>query len=74
MDVVKIMKNKYCVTIVRTGCVYIEAKSEADALDIANHLYTDTVSWSDDWEADVADIVDEDCDDSIQYISEKDFG
>lgn len=42
---------KYCVTVERTGCVFVEAENETDAIDIANHQLTDTVSWSDDWEA-----------------------
>ena len=42
---------KYLVTIVRTGCLFVEAESESEALDIANHQTTDAVSWSDDWEA-----------------------
>lgn len=40
---------KYCVTIVRTGCIFVEADSEAKAIDIADHQLTDTISWSDDW-------------------------
>lgn len=42
---------KYTVKIVRTGWVFVEADSEAEAMDIANHQKTDTVNWSDDWEA-----------------------
>ena len=42
---------KYCVVIVRTGCVFIEAENEAEAMDIANHYPTDEINWSDDWEA-----------------------
>jgi len=42
---------KYCVTIVRTGVVFVEADSPGSAMNIANHQQTDTVSWSDDWEA-----------------------
>ena len=40
---------KYCVTIVRTGCLFVEANSEEDAMDIADHQTTDEVNWSDDW-------------------------
>lgn len=40
---------KYCVTITRTGCLFIEAESEAAAMDIADHQETETVNWSDDW-------------------------
>lgn len=42
---------KYCVTVVRTGCLFIKADSEEDALSIANRQLTDTVCWSDDWSA-----------------------
>lgn len=52
------MKNKYLVTVVRTGCVSIEADDESQALDIANSLKTDSVCWSDDWEA--TDVVEDD--------------
>lgn len=41
--------KRYCVTIVRTGCVFIEAESPEDAMDIADRQTTDTVNWS-DWE------------------------
>lgn len=53
------MKNKYLVTVVRTGSVSIEADDEDQALDIANSLKTDSVCWSDDWEA--TDVVELDC-------------
>lgn len=43
--------KRYCVTIVRTGCVFVEAESPEDAMDIADHQTTDTVNWSDDWES-----------------------
>lgn len=43
--------KKYCVTITRTGCMFVEASSEAEAMDIANHQTTDMVNWSDDWES-----------------------
>lgn len=41
---------KYCVTVTRTGCVFIEADSESEAMYIADHLCTNSVNWSDDWE------------------------
>lgn len=40
---------KYAVTIVRYGFMCVEAASEAEALDIADHQTTETVNWSDDW-------------------------
>ena len=41
---------KYCVTVTRTGCVFVEAENEEKAMYIADHLTTDTINWSDDWE------------------------
>lgn len=37
------------VTIVRTGCMFVEADSEEAAMVLANHQTTDAVNWSDDW-------------------------
>lgn len=62
---------KYCVTIVRTGCVFIEAENEAEAMDIANHQTTDTVNWSDDWEA--TDCMEDDTLEDSEYVREKAF-
>lgn len=62
---------KYCVTIVRTGCIFVEANSEAEAMDIADHQTTDTVSWSEDWEPTDAQPY-EDAP-NYMYISEKAF-
>ena len=62
---------RYCVTIVRTGCVFVEAENEAKAMDIANHQTTDDVSWSDDWEA--TDCMEDDSCDDDNYITEKAF-
>ena len=39
----------YEVTIVRTGVVFVRASSAPAAMDLADHLTTDHVSWSDDW-------------------------
>lgn len=60
------MKNKYLVTVVRTGCVSIEADDEDQALDIANCLKTDSVCWSDDWEA--TDVVELDCPEELPSV------
>lgn len=65
------MKNKYIVTVVRTGCVFVEAENEEQALDIANHLRTSTVCWSDDWAA--TDAMEDDSAMDCMYISEKEF-
>lgn len=47
--------KRYWVTCVRYGCIAVEANSESEALDIANHQLTGDVCWSDDWIADAAD-------------------
>ena len=62
---------KYCVTVVRTGCIFVEANSEAEAIDIANHQTTDTVSWSDDWEA--TNCAEDDSEPDCMYVDEKAF-
>ncbi len=41
----------YQVTITRTGVVFVRAASESAAMELADHLKTDEVSWSDDWDA-----------------------
>lgn len=41
--------RKFCVTIVRTGVVFVEAETPEEAMDIADHQTTDTVNWSEDW-------------------------
>ena len=60
---------KYCVTIVRTGCMFVEAENEAEAMDIADHQTTDTVNWSDDWTPTDCSETDLEAD----YITEKAF-
>lgn len=42
-------RDIYEVTIVRTGVVFVRAPSAAAAMNLADHLTTDHVSWSDDW-------------------------
>lgn len=63
---------KYLVTVVRTGCVFVEAESEAEAMDIADRQFDDTINWSDDWEA--TDIEEDDSAEPEMYITEKAFG
>lgn len=41
--------NVYEVTISRSGVVFVEAENKQDAMYIADHILTDSVSWSDDW-------------------------
>ena len=43
--------KKYLVTIARFGFIEVEADNEVDAMNIANNMSTDYISWSDDWEA-----------------------
>ena len=62
---------KYCVTIERTGCIFVEAENESAAIDIANHQTTDTVSWSEDWEA--TDVYEDDSACASMYVTEKAF-
>ena len=62
---------KYCVTVVRTGCLFVEAESEAEAMDIADHQTTDTVNWSDDWSP--TDCEEDDSEPDGMYITERAF-
>lgn len=62
---------KYCVTIVRTGCIFVEAGSPQEAMDIADHQKTNSVSWSDDW--DVTDAIQDDDILNCQCVTEKAF-
>ena len=50
---------------------FVEAENEKQALDIANHIRTSTVCWSDDWEA--TDAMEDDSAMDCMYISEKEF-
>lgn len=61
---------KYCVTIVRYGCLFVEAESAEEAMDIADHQTTDTVNWSDDWTPTDAEEYDSEYE---SYITEKAF-
>ena len=42
---------KYCVTVARTGLVYVEAQSAEEAAEIAERQLTDNVWWLDDFQA-----------------------
>lgn len=64
-------KNKYCVTVIRYGYVFVEAESESEAMDIADHQTTETINWSDDWSPSSASENDEQPDNA--YIREKAF-
>jgi len=58
---------KFCVTVTRTGCLYIEAATEEEAMAMANHQITDTVLWDEDWMP--TDCTEDDSADD--YITEK---
>lgn len=59
---------KYEVTVTRIGCVYVEADSSDEAMDIANEQPTENVDWCDEWEA-------TDCvEDELPDLYEKYFG
>lgn len=66
------MTMKYCVTVTKTGCLFVEADNKEQAIDIANHQTTDSVNWSDDWE--VTDCsYDDDITPEKTYIDKKAF-
>lgn len=43
------MKKPYLVTVNRFGFVSVMAESDTAALQLADHLTTDKINWSDDW-------------------------
>ena len=65
------MKKKYCVTVVRYGCLFVEAEDDAAALDLADHQTTDTVNWSDDWTP--TDAQEDDSEPEHVYVKQKAF-
>lgn len=64
---------KYRVTIARYGWLYVEADNPAEAMDLADHQRTDTVSWSDDWAPTDADPADEIECKTEHFITERAF-
>lgn len=62
---------KYCVKAIRYGNVFVEAETEAEAMDIADHQLTDTINWSDDW--DITDCMEDDTVEDCLYVTEKAF-
>ena len=62
---------KYCVTVAMTGCIFVEADSEVDAMYITDHQVTDSVHWSDNWE--VTDCMEDDSALDYMYIKESAF-
>lgn len=62
--------NKYCVIIQRNGCIFVEANSEEEAVDIADHQLTDTVIWDEDWHP--SDVI-EDSSYCREYVKERAF-
>lgn len=63
--------KKYMVTVVKTGCVFVEADDEYTAMDIANHQITSNINCSDDWEA--TDVIEDDSALDCMYVREKAF-
>lgn len=61
--------GKYCVTITRTGWVFVEADTPGEAMDIADHQYSDTIIWAEDWGP--TDV--EEDDSGEKYITEREF-
>ena len=48
----KVSKKKtFDVTVTRYGCVQVEADSASEAIEIANSMKTDEITWGDDWSA-----------------------
>lgn len=62
---------KYCVTVVRSGCVFVDAENECEAMDIADRQMTDSILWSDDWSS--TDVVEDDSYEDCMYIKDKAF-
>lgn len=62
-------KKRYCVTIIRYGCLFVEADTEEKAMDIADHQLTDRVNWSDDWSP--TDAAEDDSADDAEYITKR---
>jgi len=63
--------TKYCVTVVQTGCVFVEAESEEEAVDIAAHQFGNSVYWDDVWEA--TDVIEDDGALPEMYIHDRAF-
>lgn len=63
--------KRYCVTIIKTGCLFVEAESPEEAMDIAAHQETNTVNWSDDWEP--TDVFEDSSALDSSYIRERAF-
>ena len=65
------MMHKYLVTVVRTGCMFVKAHNPEEAMEIADHQETRTVSWSDSW--DVTDALEDPDAPDAQCITERAF-
>lgn len=44
-------EDEYDVTVTRYGCVKVRAKNAMEAMEKANKLPTESVTWNDDWSA-----------------------
>lgn len=65
------VKKKYRVDITRYGCIFVEASSEEEAWEIADHQTTDTVQWYEDWEP--IDVNEDESAVESAYVTEKQF-
>lgn len=43
--------DEYDVTVTRYGCVKVRAKSAMEAMEKANNLPTESITWNEDWSA-----------------------
>ncbi len=64
-------RKKFCVTIVRKGFLNVEASSETEVMDVADHQGADTVLWSEDWMP--SEAVEDDSISADECISKKAF-
>lgn len=67
------MKKVFCVTVSRTGCIYVKADNSLEALDIANHQTDKHVNWTDDWVATDVEEVPSVEDFGIYCVTEREF-
>ena len=56
---------KYAVTVVRTGTIWVEAATPADAMQIADCQDTETIDWCDEWP--VTDCEEDECPELHDY-------
>ena len=62
---------KYCVTVARMGCIFVEAENKERAAYIADRQQTQDISWCDDWR--VSDVEEDDSLPDGAYTTEPAF-